>query len=678
MIRAVIDSLVALLIGFFLVVSPAGADAIDESRLDPPSLAGRVSALRDPERALDLAQVLGMTEAFKPARLSENFGYTRDGVWLRIVLPAIQDARGVLVIQPNFMDYLDVYVAPERDGMTAADFEIFSMGDHRSLSDKGFSGLIDAVPLKFVAGETTVVYVNIRNGNSSTQVSLGLFQTDAFVYRRLAYLLIYGAWAGGMIALALVQLFFYYFDRQIRYPLLALSTISIAAMYVGNLGFSRVFLFSGWNEGNDIFIGVNAWWGLAASVLAASAIIETKAKSALLHRVYMAAMTVGIIGVPVALAGGNFAFAPIGTSVSFVMALFNMAVVIRYAGQDGTAGQLRAVAYSLTGIGAALTMMQKLGVNWLPFYTLHAYGAASLLQAIILTGALAMRLRDSEAMNKSMQATALFTALNAEKRAARIVEERTEELVRARHVAEDRLRAELESQSRQIQFFEAVSHQYRTPLAVIRSNVDSIGLTLPAADTKNQDRIKRVRRAVARLVEVVEINLSRSQYQGNTFQPVMAVVEVQSVAEAALRRAEDLLGNQICFECDPQAVGALIEADSEMLELAIVNLLENAMKYSSGIAMAENSDRVLLRLAQEPGFVVIEVVDNGIGIPPDAINWVMENGYRGENARHAEGSGLGLYMVSQIVEAHAGELQIESALGVGTQVRIRLAQASPA
>src|SRR5690606_10583896 len=110
-----------------------------------------------------------------------------------------------------------------------------------------------------------------------------------------------------------------------------------------------------------------------------------------------------------------------------------------------------------------------------------AYGAASLLQAIILTGALAMRLRDSEALNKSMQATALFTALNAEKRAARIVEERTEELGRARHVAEERLRAELESQSRQIQFFEAVSHQYRTPLAVIRSNVDSIGLTLPAA-----------------------------------------------------------------------------------------------------------------------------------------------------------------------------------------------------
>ncbi len=91
-----------------------------------------------------------------------------------------------------------------------------------------------------------------------------------------------------------------------------------------------------------------------------------------------------------------------------------------------------------------------------------------------------------------MTAEALLASQVAEQHAnTTMVEEKTRELAVAKKVAEDALRAELQSQEQQVRFMEVISHQYRTPLAAIRSNVDAIGVSLPDSDAANRERLER-------------------------------------------------------------------------------------------------------------------------------------------------------------------------------------------
>jgi len=219
-----------------------------------------------------------------------------------------------------------------------------------------------------------------------------------------------------------------------------------------------------------------------------------------------------------------------------------------------------------------------------------------------------------------------------------------------------------------------ISHQYRTPLAVIRSNVDSIGLSLPPEDAANRERLDRVRRGVVRLVETLEVNVARSRLHGPAFEPQLRDHLLSGVVATAATRAADMLAGRINLDMTPAARRAKIRADAEMLELALINLLENAVKYS----VASGSPPVTLGCDATDTDAIIAVRDQGVGIPAGEIGAVTARAVRGSNAVNTEGSGLGLSLVSRIIAAHQGRLHIDSAAGAGTTVTVTLPLAPPA
>lgn len=647
------------------------AAAADETHA-LPELKGHVSAMEDFSSALTLVDILDpeAQARFLPVSGQDiNFGYVHHAIWVKLAIPARTTGRTILSLTPNFLDQVDIYTASPGASPAAEDFALHRAGDHRPLPRDAISGLDMAVPVEFAADEITYVYVRILNTNSSSHLNLQLSSTEGRGRIITATASALGLWFGGMGAFLITQLVFFYFDRRAQYPLLAVSTLGVMLIYAGNLGYSHVFLFPGNGRANDFFIGFNAWAGLTAAALAYSSILDLRRKAPWLHRLYQFTAVVGIVGVGFALAGKNILFGPFGSVFGITMALVNMLQSLRHANSEGAASRLTAAAFTAVCLGAFLSMTQRLGVDWLPNWTSHSYGLAGLVQTILLTGALAVRLRDVEAQNRRMQEEALHSAQAAEQRASDLVVERTRELVQASKVAEEALQAEMQSQLRQVRFLEVVSHQYRTPLAAIRSSIDSIGLALPREDAANHGRIERIRRAVARLVEILEVNLARSRLQGPSFRPRLSRISAGDVVRSTVQRAHDLTnGAEIRVDMSPDASSRQLMADAGMLELAVLNLLENAVKYTA----IKGESPILLSLETTAEEVAITVADSGIGIPATELAHVFKDSVRGSNVASTEGSGLGLFLVEKIVAAHGGEVDAQSQEGEGTTMRITL------
>jgi len=109
-----------------------------------------------------------------------------------------------------------------------------------------------------------------------------------------------------------------------------------------------------------------------------------------------------------------------------------------------------------------------------------------------------------------------------------------------------------------------------------------------------------------------------------------------------------------------------ISIDRDLIQLAVYNLIENALKYS------DKGDRIEVRATDQSGTVKIEIADTGIGIPADELKSVWEELFRASNGRHRKGTGIGLSLVRRIIERHEGSMGIDSIEQKGTRISILL------
>jgi len=122
--------------------------------------------------------------------------------------------------------------------------------------------------------------------------------------------------------------------------------------------------------------------------------------------------------------------------------------------------------------------------------------------------------------------------------------------------------------------------------------------------------------------------------------------------------------HKIEFQCSETVLE--IETDEDIFHDVFSNILDNAFKFSPG------KQRIVMTLKKYQEFVEVEIKDEGIGIAADEINNVFDSFYRGSNATHSPGMGLGLALVKQGVAALNIKLQIESQINKGTSVRVEI------
>ena len=215
-------------------------------------------------------------------------------------------------------------------------------------------------------------------------------------------------------------------------------------------------------------------------------------------------------------------------------------------------------------------------------------------------------------------------------------------------------------------FLRRLDHELKNPLTAILAGLANLSVSETPTDREEtlasvQTQVGRLRRLVAELRKLSELE-TRSLERGP--------VNTTEVLQDAFALAEDLAGasERTLTLSIPRAPWPLpvIQGDRDLLVLAVHNLLDNAIKFTGP------GDRIEMRAFEDGTFVVIEVADTGPGIPPDEVDHVWEELYRGEGARGVPGSGLGLALARAIVARHDGSLLLRSRPGEGTVFTLRL------
>ena len=214
-------------------------------------------------------------------------------------------------------------------------------------------------------------------------------------------------------------------------------------------------------------------------------------------------------------------------------------------------------------------------------------------------------------------------------------------------------------------FVTVASHQLKTPLTHINWALETLNGD-SALNDSNKDLVDNALKASHLLSDIVEDLLNISKIEEGRFGYKFELADMSVFLDQVLGQAlpeANRAGIRLYFDKSSVELPKVF-IDSQRLTLAITNFLDNAMRYN-----VKNGE-VTVRATQVPNkpFIEISIRDTGIGIPQEEINKLFTKFFRADNAvkSQTEGTGLGLYISKNIIEAHGGEIRIESELNRGT------------
>ena len=234
---------------------------------------------------------------------------------------------------------------------------------------------------------------------------------------------------------------------------------------------------------------------------------------------------------------------------------------------------------------------------------------------------------------------------------------------------------EAELASLKVDLVSRVSHELKTPLALIRMYGETLGLGRARDPEQAAQFGGIIARESERLTTLIQRILDFSRQQAGTLQYTATRVDLAALCRAVCEAYSPHLEARGAILIDSLRPDVFVHCDANACESALVNLLENAAKY--GIE-GDDEHEIELDLRAEEGQAVIEVRDRGRGIPDAERDRVFDGFYRASNAGEVRGAGLGLSLVRHFARAHGGDATAAPREGGGSVFRLLLPLASSA
>ncbi len=625
--------------------------SLDEYRAYP--LAGHLEVFEDTQASVDFAQILTspINQSFKiiPGFFNEGFG--RQVVWFRFqVIKTRPFSSGTyLALGPPVLDYVTVYVQTSDDPKNPDSYKKYNLGDHISVSDSQRFQPEFVAPLNLPDGLPRWVYIRLQT-SSNLALLASIKPGDILAKSGNKIIILQVAMLSVFLIVATIGLLFYSRIRQNLYGFFGLYLFFLFNNRIAATGILPLIFPSFAHRINDVMVNQNACGTWIFLVLFGFSLFKP-VSSQLQRQLFRVLLAVACL---------MFVLSPF-LPVAFIsranylngIVLFSLLAWLSFKSlRMGLMSHwFFCMAFVLLLFIPIMEFLRLTGILPISPFTINVVQLLTFGHIVLLTLGLAEKLRID-------QSNALSAERNAKQNAEAMAVEMTFEL---RQKQQD-LEQTLERQSR---FVSMVSHEYRTPLTIIRTNLDLLSKKKHDPDGTLAFAVNKMKRAISRLVEVLEINLDKAKFTDDSFRLRLEKFALADSVEEVIHQAKEFWPERPLSLSQDDMAEIIVLGDQKLLKTVILNLLDNAVKYSPERTAVE------VNLYRQGNECVLSVTDHGLGIAHEECERVFEKNYRIPGNNHVAGSGIGLYLVARIVQEHQGSVSIRSDNN-GTTATIRL------
>jgi signal transduction histidine kinase len=598
--------------------------------------------------------------AFKSHDANLTFGYQPAPIWIKAKLKTSDlKTRWFLEIPAPFLEYVDFYQSTADNGW------IHLMGGYyRPRRERSVVHTNHVFPLSFKADSIITVYIRIT-GQSPKTFPLYAIERQHLIEKTRFEDVGYGVFFGILIVMFFYNLFIYLTIRENNYLLYIGTIVCTFLVFSSASGYAGRFLWPEYPILN--FYAGRMTLGLLGIFMAIFTIrfLSVKKYSPAMYYALIALIPLGIIS---SVLVGTGLLPSAGNNLITVSTILFMTtgVVCRINGNKTATYFIAAWSIYLTG-GTLLTLRNS-GVFDFNFWTTHFVEIGAALETMIIAFAIGDQFRSLRIEKEQAQILALKLQREATGKLEIKVKERTEELSRANaelhstletngvqtRIIEDK-NAELDA------FFYRISHDLKGPISSM------LGLSMLAKMEikdehalaymdKQHSQIERLNHIITSLINLTQLNHADLQRQRIDFE---SMIDDCIDSLRGLSNFDELTFREIVQP------GLEFYSEWALLNAIFQNLIENAIKYAR-----RNDPYVQIKVFEEPPCLVIEVEDNGQGIPDEYQGRIFEMFFRA--TQNASGTGLGLYILKRSVDRLKGSVDFKSSIGAGSLFTVKL------
>jgi signal transduction histidine kinase len=632
------------------------------------------SLLHDPSGGLSIDSVAARpANDFTKVDGQLALGFTHDAIWLRLPLdlPEAGPRRWLLEVSPPYLDEVTLYV-PQADGH----FHPQREGDLQPVADRSLPNRNFLFDIPRAQAGTHIYYLRVRT-SSALQLRLGLWQPAGLIARAGLDGALYGAFVGMALLVIGFNLIFWRWLRDRLYfsyaRYVAVSVLSYAMLS----GYGQILL-PDWPLLGDLLQKVLVLAHLGVAGLFFGELLRFAPVLPRLHRANRW-LSYGWLGL-----GGltGLGLTPYWGQVILTLGFAQVTILegvacwLIWRGRRDLLVYL--IAFLLLYFGYFLTTARAVGwlgnaemIDYLPL-------VATAVHMVLINIGLAQRARQAEDARRAAEQVTLSMSPHHERELEARVTQRTRALEEAnaalqREIAErtelqSQLRAALaterEARSAQRQFVAMVSHEFRTPLAIIDATAQRILLQHRTEADTLTGPLGKIRRAVQRLNGLIATFLGEEQQPTQGHAVAREVLDLYALAHAGAEQHRSLSSGLI--DCQPPTLPVRIVGDGALLALVLSSLVDNALKYSPP------GSPVTLRVGCSATRGWVDVVDYGAGIALEDRERVFDKHVRLGVVSGVGGTGLGLYIARNATRRMGGDIELDSEPGKGSSFRLWL------
>lgn len=649
------------LIAFFLMCFALSGQCLTLDKDDKSHrLSSEIMLLEDPSGQLGVEDLRSpqIQSRFRPWTQPGdiNLGFSESAYWLKFTLARTKDAP------PNWAIELP-YLSVEMIDFHAPDQPPILTGSARPFSSRPVAHRFFLFPVTATT-ETRDYYLRVKSQYALT-VPLLVWKPAAFYEDAQKTLTIQALYFGGLLALLIYNFFL---SLSLRDPRFLYYSLFCGLLGMGNFagnGFGRLFL---WPDAAAFDVIAMTAWLSASLVFGIEFTIAFLRSQTLVPRstLVLRVMQLASVAVCLLLLGSLWVNVPttwvyqlfiVTTMISTPLILWSGACAWR---AKVAGARFFMLAWCILLGGGVIASLRLLGFLQANVFTSYSVQITSAIEMLLLALALADTVRHERNEREQAQRQALISSealiqlgRDSEQKLEQAVTDRTAQL-------HNSLANEKAMMSQFVRFYSLISHEFRNPLGIIDSQVAVMRKELGMGGNANQvARLDTISGATQRLVRMFDKWLADGQTRTDVKILQKTEVTIARWLPQFLQENRMFLGNRRIDTRLDSAVSELY-TDKELLDIALLNLLDNACKYS-------DSDSIItITSHRKPGFVGISVIDQGNGIAPEHHERIFDEYFRIPSDAGARGIGLGLPFVKNIMNNHDGHIALQSAPGHGS------------